>query len=396
MEDVPNSQDIVDLMLNFNEDVQQVISEQEIEADSTVPAPSYFPTELVQRTSEDLIERDLHTFAEDFLLGPAVQQQYQDIKPVVNPHELFLSQINSTVVNQSLRNAPGDLGFKVTFDQHDKVTKNMTWTYSNEVGRLYVMLNSQCPFKISTTSPPPDNSYIVCIPAYKDAVSRRENVVRCPHHCRNQDMNGLSGKFWMNSTHSQSIYYEDIQNNRRHCLIVPYEKPHAGCSTYTYILEFMCRNTCVGGVNRRATEVVFLLQHEGRELGRCVVEVKVCACPGRDRRHDETTLVKRLSMETAKGKAKHSGSAGHTKAVKLSQETNLNLSNAEEHDTASEEQWYTIRVKGKSNFEILKRVAEGLELRSAQKLKKRKLTDSRNQNQPTDVKREVDIVYSDG
>lgn len=93
------------------------------------------------------------------------------LQPVVNPHELFLSQINSTVVNQSLKNSPGELGFKVTFDQHEKVTKNMTWTYSNEVGRLYVMLNSQCPFKISTNSPPPEHSYIVCIPAYKDAVS---------------------------------------------------------------------------------------------------------------------------------------------------------------------------------------------------------------------------------
>ena len=92
-------------------------------------------------------------------------------QPVINPHELFLSQINSTVVNQSLKNAPGELNFRVTFDQHEKVTKNMTWTYSNEVRRLYVMLNSQCPFKISTNAPPPENSYIVCIPAYKDAVS---------------------------------------------------------------------------------------------------------------------------------------------------------------------------------------------------------------------------------
>lgn len=52
-----------------------------------------------------------------------------------------------------------------------QVTKNMTWTYSAEVSRLYVMLNSQCPFKVGTTRPPPDNSYIVVIPVYKDAVS---------------------------------------------------------------------------------------------------------------------------------------------------------------------------------------------------------------------------------
>lgn len=47
----------------------------------------------------------------------------------------------------------------------------MTWTFSAEVGRLYVMLNSQCPFKVETSHPPPDDAYIVVVPVYKDAVS---------------------------------------------------------------------------------------------------------------------------------------------------------------------------------------------------------------------------------
>ncbi|OQR79462.1 cellular tumor antigen p53-like [Tropilaelaps mercedesae] len=390
-------------------------------------------------------EQELQTFAENLLMAPTPPPvtthpsapHYQDVKPVINQQEWLHANLNSTIVNQALSDNQGDYGFRVFFDSHEKVTKNMTWTFSAEVGRLYVMLNSQCPFKIGTTHAPPDDAYIVVVPVYKDAVSRSENVVRCPHHCRNLDASGLKGKFWMNSPHPQAIYHEDVQNSNRHCLVVPFEKPHTGCPSYTYLFEFMCRNTCLGGVNRRATEVVFLLQHQGKELARAVVEVKVCACPGRDRRTDEASLAKRLSMETSGGaRAVHRGGAQHsnTAGSGLSGHTRLKFTPVaaqdssalgvvgttdNEHETGPDgEQLFTIRVRGRANFEILKRVAEGLELRAQhQRVKKRKLTNGssvsgtvmlpgeqqrsnvQHQQQAitmSEVRREGDIVYSDG
>lgn len=391
---------------------------------------------------EDENDPELQNFAEMLLMAPNTQQlvasaqsqrqgqqqtqrrapHYQDVKPFVQEHEWIRANLNSTVVNQTLSSNPGDYGFRVFFDAHEKVTKNMTWTYSGEVGRLYVMLNSQCPFKVGTMHPPPDNSYIVVVPVYKDAVSRSENVVRCPHHCRNLDASGLKGKFWMNSPHPQSLYHEDIQNSNRHCLVVPFEKPHTGCQSYTYLFEFMCRNTCVGGVNRRATEVVFLLQHQGKELARAVVEVKVCACPGRDRRTDETTLAKRLSMESsgATARAGHRSSGQHSMAISGhtrlrsapgagSESASISILNStdNEHETGQDGEVFSIRVRGRTNFEILKRVAEGLELRAQhQRVKKRKVSGAIDQQRvqlqqqqnltATEVKREGEIVYSDG
>lgn len=172
-----------------------------------------------------------------------------------------------------------------------------------------------------------------------------------------------------------------------------------------------------------------------------VFQVKVCACPGRDRRTDEASLAKRLSVETAGAAAARSGhktgpqhsnitglgnsKVRHSSALHLQDSAALGILSSTENDheigSAEGEQWFTIRVRGRTNFEILKRVAEGLELRSQhQRIKKRKLNtgvgvvadqqqqqrthqvlhQQQQQNQQSmqlnDVKREVEIVDSDG
>lgn len=61
----------------------------------------------------------------------------------------------------------------------------------------------------------------------------------------------------------------------------------AGTDWTIYLFQFMCFSSCIGGLNRRPVQIVFSLQNGQRTLGRQVMEVRICACPGRDRQNDE-------------------------------------------------------------------------------------------------------------
>lgn len=203
---------------------------------------------------------------------------------------------NTTSVNEALTDWAGDSGFNVVFVKPEGERSTKSWTYSSSKLKLYTKMNEFCSVHFVTERAPPRGSVVCVVGVFLDSEWRRQNVERCAAHARVEDRSNRlpSGehpfpRHWIRCDHPRTRYCVDEANGGRHFLCVPFEAPEAASNCpFTYHLAFMCRNSCPGSPGRKATEVVFILQSpEGRDIARRVIEVKVCACPSRDRSHDE-------------------------------------------------------------------------------------------------------------
>ena len=80
-----------------------------------------------------------------------------------------------------------------------------------------------------------------------------------------------------------------------------------GTEYVTEMFAFMCFSSCASGPSRRPVEVIFTLERDGQTLGRRVVEIRVCACPGRDRKSDEKAVSGESSSSQGLGKRSRRG-----------------------------------------------------------------------------------------
>ena len=92
----------------------------------------------------------------------------------------------------------------------------------------------------------------------------------------------------------------------------------------------MCRNSCLGNLNSRQIYVIFTLESSAGDIfGRITVELRICACPGRDRRQDESALVDDTKLKVAKRSQTATESATASKVRKSDDD---------------DDQWFTLRV----------------------------------------------------
>ncbi|XP_039865732.1 cellular tumor antigen p53 isoform X1 [Simochromis diagramma] len=249
---------------------------------------------------------------------------------------------------------PGECGFQLRF-QKSGTAKSVTSTYSEVLNKLYCQLAKTSPIEVLVSKEPPQGAVLRATAVYKKTEHVADVVRRCPHH-QNEDLYSAvehRSHLIRVEGNQRAQYFEDL-HTKRQSVTVPYEPPQLGSEMTTILLSFMCNSSCMGGMNRRPILTILTLETpEGLVLGRRCFEVRVCACPGRDRKTEEDNKQKKESG-TKETKKRKSAPPPDTTSTKKSKCT----SSAEEDD----KEVFLLPVRGRERYEMLKKINDGLEL----------------------------------
>uniref|UniRef100_A0AAQ5YSD7 Cellular tumor antigen p53 n=2 Tax=Amphiprion TaxID=80969 RepID=A0AAQ5YSD7_AMPOC len=246
---------------------------------------------------------------------------------------------------------PGKYGFQLRF-QKSGTAKSVTSTFSELLNKLYCQLAKTSPIEVLVEKEPPQGAILRATAVYKKTEHVADVVRRCPHH-QNEDVAEHRSHLIRVEGNQRAQYFEDV-HTKRQSVTVPYEPPQLGSEITTILLSFMCNSSCMGGMNRRPILTILTLETpEGQVLGRRCFEVRVCACPGRDRKTEEENSTK-MQNGTKQTKKRKSAPAAATASVKKSKPA----SSAEEED----KDVYVLHVRGSERYEMLKKINDGLEL----------------------------------
>lgn len=264
---------------------------------------------------------------------------------------------------------PGKYGFQLRF-QKSGTAKSVTSTYSELLNKLYCQLAKTSPIEVLVDKEPPQGAILRATAVYKKTEHVADVVRRCPHH-QNEDVAEHRSHLIRVEGSQRAQYFEDV-HTKRQSVTVPYEPPQLGSEMTTILLSFMCNSSCMGGMNRRPILTILTLETpEGVVLGRRCFEVRVCACPGRDRKTEEENSTK-MQNGTKQTKKRKSAPAAETASVKKSKPA----SSAEEDD----KEVFVLQVRGAERFNMLKKINDGLEL-----------LDKESKKSKTSVKSEVPL-----
>ncbi|GFX73294.1 tumor protein 63 [Trichonephila clavipes] len=244
---------------------------------------------------------------------------------IIPPIQNSVSSSNVAYIPSSLpasHNWSGQHDFNVSFESQQKNTKSVSWTYSTIKDKLYVGKDSPCPINFSAKNIVSDNVVIRATALFRSPEHASEVVHRCVNHSMSESSKGVFEAEHLVRCESQMAYYEIHPTTKRHSVIVPFENPPDGQPFSTYIYKFTCFGSCAGGPNRRPLMLIFSLEKDGKVIGQRKLDVKICACPGRDKKTEEKQLGNKDILEgPLKRKGKEmvslSDALGFTKSVYL-------------------------------------------------------------------------------
>ncbi|XP_042220943.1 uncharacterized protein LOC121865498 isoform X1 [Homarus americanus] len=193
-----------------------------------------------------------------------------------------------------LSDSEGEYGFQVTVEDKERTTKSPMWLMSRITNKLYTNINKAVPFEISLKKPIDISQFSIrAVPVFSSPQFLRTNVNRCPNHAAPADATNHDFPFTehvVRADHPGARYV--TSSSGRLSVVVPLDTLQDGSEYTPILLRFMCLGSCVGGINRRPIAIILTLENRvGEVCGRKMIDVRVCACPTRDIKTDEQTIL---------------------------------------------------------------------------------------------------------
>lgn len=259
------------------------------------------------------------------------------------------------VTSPSTSEFHGEYNFRMVLETQPKKVANPDWIFSVTQKKLYIKSKTPCPVRFLTTGPPPSGAFIRAMPVFRQP-EHAKDVVRC---CRNhtEEYSGSPAIGHFLRCDNQDAVYEECPLTTRHSVRIPLRAPPSAQETEELgvheLFYFICNNSC-GGLNRRPIQIIFTLENISGSavLGRCFVNVRVCACPGRDSKQE----IEAINRPKRK-KPNKSGSHGLPAGFGPQDLQSFGSKMSKEDSTV-----YNLKICGFNNYLMLKRIAIALEL----------------------------------
>merc|ERR1712002_270918 len=345
------------------------------------------PQQVVISPAETLVISTSALDGENFIVSSA-NSPTSTVAVTTGTSDIPQTKIPGTTVYE------GECGFRISFAPQMKETKSAQWTYSSMLHKLFTRINAACPIRFQCAYKlPPSGTILRALPIYMQPEHMCEAVVRCPVHAaspldletsQQHSQSTRPTNHLIRADRPHAEYVDSDPQYGRQSVSVPFEAPAVGTQWSTVLYRYMCNSSCAGGMNRRPIQTVFTLETPtGEVIGRQVVEVRICACPGRDSKVEERNVLNKGAEAAAKGfildgplsMSSSSSPIGadtvpvagrkRKRAVNNEAASISHLHDDEEAPSGSQggdDRVFTLLVRGRETYELLKRIRDSIEL----------------------------------